>query len=394
MKNTHSLCQVTLDLATLQANYAAIRAVAEGLAPPVWCHGARRAAHICVVKADAYGHGMPECAQALARTGAKHFAVATAGEALALRALLPQAEILVLSPVEAADAPILAEAKITVTAGSEEELRALAAAVRRAVARRDLPKATTIACHAKIDTGMHRLGFASATIHEARHTVYALRSLSTLPGLHLCGIYTHPASADDRGSSQTAEQAHAFCRVRSMLGARYRYHFSNSAAALSLGTLGMDHYRVGIALYGLSPAPDFLLPPGLHLRPVARMQTRLTRVFTARAGEKIGYGGAFIARRTTRVGVAAVGYADGLPRRAEGAALLVGGRAARIIGHVCMDQCMLDLGSIPACAGTPVTVFDPDGRQITALAKQSGTIPYELLCHLSTRAARTYLPGL
>jgi alanine racemase len=277
--------------------------------------------------------------------------------------------------------------------GSERELRTCAAAVRRAVARGELPSGCALSCHVKLDTGMHRLGFPAVRAAEARRTVYALRSLAPLPGVRITGIYTHPASADDPCARETEEQLRAFCRVRRLLGDGYAYHFSNSAAALSLGALGFDHYRPGIALYGLPPGKSFPAALAPRMRAVARMETCLTRVFTLRTGERLGYGGSFCAPRNTRVGVAAVGYADGLPRAATGGALLVRGKACPIIGHVCMDQCMIDVGDLPVSPGERVVVTEESGSNLLSLSQRAHTIPYELLCHLSRRAEKIYING-
>ena len=386
MKQTiHPLCRVKISHAALQENYLQLRAYAERIPPPVYCVGAKRATPICVLKAAAYGHGAAGCARALAAVGAELFAVATVSEALLLRAALPEAGILILSPVAAEDAPVLAYHRITATAGSAQDIRAYAAAVRRAIARGELPRGAALCCHVKLDTGMHRLGFPAAHRREGKETGYARRALSPLPGVRLCGVYTHPAAADDPRSPMTEEQVRSFFRMRRGLGEGYAYHFSNSAAALSLGTLGLSHYRLGIALYGIPPGESFPPPLAPCLRAVATVETRLTRVFTLRGGERLGYGGDFCARRDTRIGVAAIGYADGLPRAATGAALLVRGKPCRIVGRICMDQCMLDLGSTPAERGERVVVTEESGKQLLALAHRAGTIPYELLCHLSRR---------
>lgn len=391
MSGGQALCRVTIDLAALQENLLQLRAYAEEISPPVSCPGARRSRPLCVLKADAYGHGACACAAALSQVGGDFFAVATASEALALRRAVPSADILILSPILPEDAPLLAASGITATVGSEQDMRTYAAAVRRAIARGELPRTARLACHVKVDTGMHRLGFPAAHRQEGKCTAYALRSLCALPGIHLRGIYTHPAAADDPRDPLTGEQLAAFCRIRRLLGEGYFYHFSNSAASLSLGTLGFEGYRLGIALYGLPPGEHFPTALSPRLRAVARVETRLTRVFTLRRGERLGYGGDFRATRDTRVGVAAIGYADGLPRAATGATLLVRGKPARIIGRVCMDQCMLALGNTEAVVGEPVTVLEESGRQLQALARQAGSIPYELLCHLSRRAERIYL---
>lgn len=392
-KTHHPLCRVTVHLGALRENFLEIRAFAEQIPPPVCCVGARKPRPICVLKADAYGHGAVACGRALAAAGADFFAVATAGEALALREALPAADILILTPIAPEDAPLLADARVTVTVGSEREIRACAAEVRRATARGELPRGRALSCHVKIDTGMHRLGFPAVRASEARRTAFALRSLAPLPGIRIRGIYTHPATADDPHAKETEEQLRAFCRVRRLMGEGYAYHFSNSAAALSLGALGFDHYRPGIALYGLPPGNAFPAALAPRMRAAARIETRLTRVFTLRTGERLGYGGSFRAFRDTRVGVAAIGYADGLPRAATGGVLLVRGKACPIIGHVCMDQCMLDLSDVPAALGERVVVTEESGSNLQALSRRAHTIPYELLCHLSRRAEKIYING-
>lgn len=389
----HPLCRITISLTALRENFKALRAYIEGIPPGVCCIGAKKPRPLCVLKANAYGHGALPCARALSDIGADFFAVATASEALSLRAILPQVSILVLQPTAPEDAPLLCEAGITATVGSEADMRAYAAAVRRACRRGELPQGSALACHVKLDSGMHRLGFPAVQAEEARRTAYAIRALSPLPGIAVHGIYSHPAAADEPRSPATGEQLHAVCRIRRLLGPHYFYHFSNSAAALRLGALGFDGYRLGIALYGIPPGEHFpaLLAP--RLRAVARVETRLTRVFTLRAGERLGYGGDFRATHDMQVGVAAIGYADGLPRGASGAYLTVRGQPAKIIGRICMDQCMLALNGIPARVGDTVTVSEESGKQLLALAHRAHTIPYELLCHLSPRAAWHYDEG-
>lgn len=388
--NIHTACRVTVDLAALQENFRLLSAYASDITAPVCGKQAKKGRPICVVKANAYGHGALPCARALAAAGADFFAVATAAEGVALRAALPQADILILSPIAPEDAPCLVAERLIASVGSEEDMRRAAAAVRRAIALGRLPQGSELTCHAKLDTGMHRLGFAATQENEGRYTAYALRTLAHLPGIQLTGVYSHPAAADDPRDLLNTQQQSAFFRVKELLSPSLFYHYCNSAATLLHGSMGLDGYRLGIALYGIPPAGTFPVALCGRIRAVARVETKLTRIFLLRAGQRLGYGGDYIAVRDTRVGTAAIGYADGLPRAATGACLLVRGQARPIIGRICMDQCMLDLGDTPAEVGDAVCVTEESGRQLCHLSAQAGTIPYELLCHLPQRATWIY----
>ena len=389
-----SPCRITVDLSALQGNFLALcadlRTRGESPRP------------ICVVKADAYGHGAAACAAALAAVGADFFAVATLGEALSLRRTVPGADILLLSPAPRGAAPLLLRERISATVGSAADVlaitRALPAPPRAGAARSRPPyagiPAGRVACHIKLDSGMHRLGFPITGGERA--ALDTCRALVRQEGWYPYGLYSHLAAADDPASPLTGEQVACFSRAAAEFrraGLCRFSHLAASAGVLRFGSMGMDGVRFGIALYGIPPAPTLPFPPALapRMRAVMRMESTLTRVFLLPRGACAGYGGAYRARRDTRVGVAAVGYADGLPRAATGAMLGVGGGNARIIGKVCMDACLLRLGTLSAAPGDPVTVWDESGRRLSALAARARTIPYELLCRASRRAERRYI---
>ncbi len=335
---------------------------------------------IAVVKADAYGHGAPTCVAALRGVGADLFAVSSLGEAQAIRAAAQGADILLLTPQAGREAAEAVAQGLCLTVGSREDLHeaTVAAATVGRVAR----------VHIKLDTGMHRLGFPASTREEIEGTCRFLVGALARRGLRGEGVFAHPSCADDPLSPETERQAALFSvAARALQNAGHcRFsHFANSAAAIRFGHLGCSGVRLGLALYGYAPSLA-----GLTLRPVMTSDAVLLRVFTLKRGERIGYGGSFCAPEDMRVGIAAVGYADGLLRACEGGHLLYKGAPVWFVGRISMDKCALSLGDLPARTGEHVTVFDETGKNLQQLARRARTIPYELLTLASRRAGRIY----
>ena len=319
---------------------------------------------LAVVKANAYGHGVRHVVPALWAAGCRFFAVATAEEALEVRALAPFAEILVLGYAPPARARELALARITQTVFDATYARALAA-------HTVLP----LAVHIKVDTGMCRLGFSCEETAQIR-TVFAQKPL------HVNGIFTHFPCADS-DTALTEAQLLRFLAVKNALPPIPFAHAAASAAMLTLPRAILDGARVGLALYGISPVET-----ALPLRPALRLCAPLVQIREVPAQTPVGYGGAFVTKVPSRIGVLPCGYADGLLRCLQGMTVRVRHQGAELsvplCGRICMDQAMVDLTGTPAEVGDIVCVYS-DIREVAARAD---TIPYEILTSISPRVER------
>lgn len=353
-------CEVDLD--ALRHNAQFLRAL------PGCGHG-----FMAVVKANAYGHGLLPVAQTLATCGAKWFGVANLEEALSLRRAGLTSPIQLLSAALPSEIPEIVRHGFTFTWSSKEDLRAASRA-----ATQQKRKANGFL---KVDTGMGRLGCFP------KDTIALLRLGQKLPGLHLLGLATHYANADEDPSSARTQQ-NIFAPF-TRLG--FPYQTSNSAATLLSLDPAANFARLGLALYGCSPIPDHQT----KLRPVLSWRARITTIRTFPKGWPISYGSTYRTRARERIAVLSVGYGDGYLRALSGHAhVIVAGRLCPIRGRVTMDQIMVDISQIPAARlGMPVTLIGQErSTVITAhdLANWAGTIPYEVLTHIQGRVARRY----
>ncbi|MBQ8415498.1 MAG: alanine racemase [Clostridia bacterium] len=377
-----------IDLDALQSNYRALLGHVRKSAPNV------RA--IAVVKADAYGHGAPDCVRALLGEGCDFFAVSSVEEAVAVREACDgankDAEILILGYTDPRHACLLDRYRLTQTLVSFAHACALQNSAREAGVR--------LRTHVALDTGMGRIGFAARSEEEIRGTAREILSLFAYPNLSVDGMFTHFARADEEseaGVRFTKEQSENYLAVRRLVedgGKRIPfYHASNSAASIKGVAAGLDGVRFGIVMYGASPSLHGELP----LLPVMTLETRIVHIHQLKKGETVGYGGTFCAPSDMTVGVLPIGYADGFVRAYSPAPVCVrtatGVFSAPILGRVCMDQCMIDLSSSDACVGDTVILFGKDGPLAEALARQAGTIDYETLCLISSRVPRFYRGG-
>jgi len=326
-------------------------------------HLARGARILAVVKADAYGHGIARMARLLDEADA--FAVASLEEAVELRACgVRQPVVLLEGPFEASEIGAIVELALEVVVHTEEQIAMLAASGR------------SLPVWLKLDSGMHRLGFAperfAAALAAVRGFAAPLRFM------------THFANAHRRGDASIARQQAVFERV--LADAPGERSLANSGALLAVPEARGDWVRPGLMLYGVSPL-EGEPAASLGLRPVMTLRSRLIAVRRVAAGEAVGYGGAFVCPEAMPVGVVAYGYADGYPRHARtGTPVLVNGVRTQVIGHCSMDMMTVDLRPVPhARFGDPVTLWG-DGLPIEEVAAASGTIPYELLCRVRMRA--------
>lgn len=337
---------------------------------------------LVAVKSNAYGHGAVEVARSVLQHGAFALGVARLDEGIALRESGIGAPILVFGPTPAAYADELLHHQLTPTVPGLDEARALSAA---------LPAGRRLAVHLKVDTGMGRLGCSAQDPGQAPAVAREAAAIAALPGLRLQGVFTHFACAETPELGATAAQFGSFQAVlaaMARLGVRPTLrHAANSAAILNSPETHLDLVRAGIAVYGLAA------PPGHGLRPAMTLKTRIVQLKEVPAGTTVSYGMTHRTGGTTRIATICLGYGDGFDRAHSAIArMLVRGGIAPVVGRVCMDLTMLDVGHIPGVAvGDEVEVFG--GREVTAdtAAAAIGTIPYEVVTALTPRVRRVHL---
>jgi alanine racemase len=354
-----------VDLGAIRRNCARLAAVA---APARLC---------AVVKADGYGHGAAPAARAAQAGGAQWLAVATAAEAEALRAAGLEGPVLVMGALSEAELEVALRARADVVAWDEDFVAAIAARAPAGV-------------HVKLDTGMGRLGTRDAA--EADRVASAVAAAD---GLRLAGAMTHFATADD-DDAFLQEQLAAFRPWATALAARHPgllVHAANSAATLREPRARFDLVRCGIAVYGMDP---FHRDPADHgLEPALELVSRVAAVKRAERGQSAGYGRRFVAERETWIGTIPIGYGDGVRRGlTNNADVLVDGHRVPLVGTVSMDNITVDLGEQPVERGAEAVLIGARGpERILAedLARQLGTINYEITCGISARVPREYL---
>ncbi|MCX6020825.1 MAG: alanine racemase, partial [Chloroflexi bacterium] len=335
---------------------------------------------MAVVKANGYGHGAVAVAGAALDAGASRLGVASIEEAVVLRRGGVTAPVLVLGSTPPWEAETLVRMRITPTVASKR----LALALARCASE----SGVLMPVHLKVDTGMNRYGLAPDDVEPFA------RFLQELPGLHIEGIFSHFASADETDKSFTHRQYRDFMAVAERLPEIPLRHIANSAGALDTPELALDMVRPGIALYGCYPSCE--VGHEAPLTPAFTLKARVVRVHEVQEGETVSYGRTWTAPRRSRVAVVPCGYADGLPRALSNrGAMLVRERLAPILGRVCMDQTVVDVTDIPGVAvDDEVVIFGRQGSAaipVEQLAEWSGTINYEILCGISLRAPRVYL---
>jgi alanine racemase len=355
-----------------------------------------RAKVMAVVKANGYGHGAVEVARTAIASGAEWLGVARLSEAIALREAGFSAPILVFGYTPPADAGRLLDFDLRQSVYSLDAARAYSEAAART--RR-------IRVHLKVDTGMGRLGMVPAALsgQDPRHAVgdafiREATAIARLPGISAEGIFTHFAAADSADLSSAQRQLTLFMEVISALkssGLEFELrHSANSAAVIAIPESHLDLVRPGIALYGLKPSEEIDLT-GISLKPAMALKTRIIHLKAVPAGTAISYGMTYRAPRATVIATVPAGYADGYRRLfSSRGSMLVHGRRVPVVGRVCMDLTMLDVGAVPdARVEDEVVIFGWQGGEFISaddLARDLGTINYEIVCDLAARVPRVY----
>ena len=335
---------------------------------------------LAVVKADAYGHGLVPVAKAALDGGANWLGVALLEEAIALRKAGITAPILAWLVPPGSDFQSAVDNDIDISVASIKALDEVSA-VKGAKRPR---------IHLEVDTGMTRGGFL-----DEWNKIDALH----LNGVEIVGIFSHFARADEPGQPQNLSQLNRFKKMVASLES-FGYtnlirHLSNSAATLVDHASAFDMVRTGIAMYGLTPDLKNLgTSQSLNLKPAMSLRAKLHLVKEVPAGSPVGYGATAVTKSYTKLGVVAMGYADGIPRIATSAGVSFNGEKAPIIGRVSMDQFVVDLGAqSSAQSGDWVTVFSAGSNgEFTAddWGVASGSINYEIVTRIGPRVPRIY----
>lgn len=338
---------------------------------------------LAVVKADAYGHGAVHAARAFRRGGVHGFTVFLPEEGMQLRDAGIDAPVIVVGPILPERLTEALDADLVPTVHCRAGLEALAAESRR--------RPGPLPFHLKVDTGMGRLGFPVDELHPV------LETLAGMPALTMTGLLSHLACAEDpRHPLNAIQRARFGDALRMVAGAGHRpaeVHLANSAWMLRGEPDPGNTVRPGLLLYGLSPAPAL---PAEDVQPALRFRTRVVQLKDLPTGATLGYGATWKAPSPRRIAALPVGYAEGIPRGLDrGGEVLVRGRRCPIVGRVSMDLTTVDVTQVRDVAiDTPVTLLGEErGERIHAddWALVTGAIPWEILCGIPGRLARSYV---
>ena len=352
---------------------------------------------MAVVKANAYGHGLIEVAGKALESGAQALGVARASEGIQLRNAGFDAPILIFSYTPPGLAKELIEFGLTQTICSYKTAEALSASAGSA--------GKSISVHLKVDTGMGRLGVlpdcfrTSQSDRNVDNAVHEVESIARLKNLEIDGIYTHFAIADSPDRSYTEKQLEIFMDFLDQLksaGLEFPVrHAANSAAVINMPETHLDMVRTGISIYGLYTS-DNVDKSRVDLKPAMELKARIIHLKKVPAGFKVSYGITYETQKATTIATVPIGYADGFNRLLSSRGhMLVCGRRAPIIGRVCMDMTMLDVGDIPEVSlEDEVVIFGKQGNAsitVDEIASSINTINYEIVSAIADRVPRIYL---
>ena len=362
--------RIEIDLDAFAHNHAAIRS---RVGVPV----------MGIVKANGYGHGLVQMAQALERQGVEQIGVAFVEEGIALRKAGIRRPILVLGGIFGPQVSQYLDHDLEITVSSLDKLRQVEAAAEA--------RGKRAVVHLKIDTGMERIG-----VHSYSSAAF-IQAAAASTWCFIKGVYSHLACADDPASPMTLQQLERFhdaCAQFERIGAPMPIrHLANSGGVLHFPETWLDMVRPGIVLYGVLPDP--VSQRTLDLRPALSLVSQVVYFKVVRSGNTVSYGATWIAPRDTRIVTVPIGYGDGWPRALSSKGeVLVRGHRMPIVGRICMDQFMVDLGAEGTAYNEDevVLVGAQGGEAISteAVARLAGTIPYEILTGLNERIPRVY----
>lgn len=389
---THSVSNLSLDtmsdrLTTAYIDLAAYRhnleVIKSSLAPQVEI--------MAVLKANAYGHGIVEIAKAAVDQGVKYLGVVCLYEVRQLRSAGITHPIILINYLDPASFSHALDFDVTITVMDAQAIKTLSNLAQK--------RKQKVKVHLKVDTGMHRAGC------DPDECVALATRIAQSPHLELEGVYTHFADADNQNQAFTLAQLREFQKLIQCLARAGIHppliHAANSAATLALPELHFTLVRPGIATYGINP---FEPPHPLYdkvaqsLKPVLTLSSQIIHIRTIPAGESVGYGCGARTTRETRVALVPIGYGDGYMRSTPSMrAMLVHSQRAPLIGRVSMDQTCIDITDIDAKVRDEVVIIGSQNelsQSAVDLARQSGTISYEVLTALSSRVTRCYTTSI
>ena len=352
---------------------------------------------LSIVKGNGYGHGGAQVAKTLEKVGSDWLGVASAGEGIEIRKNGVSTPILVLGGFWPGEEKNFLEYDLTPAVHRCEQLATFEAAAAR-LRKRHVP------IHVKVDTGMNRLGIAPSDAD-----CFA-RQLAKCPHLELDGVFTHFASSEVLNDSPTGIQTRlqterfytAVDRLRALKVDTGLLHLANSAAIAARPETWADMVRPGAILYGYHPGLDPVerrseIESNLPLRPVMSLRARLIGLRTVASGDSVGYNASWVAQRPSKTAVMSAGYGDGIHRSlGNRGCVYIRGQRAPMIGIISMDVTLLDVTDVPDVAiGDVATVYGTDGDSVypaNVIARGIGTVTSDLLCAVSQRVPRFYLP--
>lgn len=347
---------------------------------------------IAVVKADGYCHSNEICVPSFLDAGCDFFAVSSVEEAIAVREIASRhskhPDVLVLGYTLPSEADVLARYNIIQTLVSYEYAEVLSRCATDA--------GVTVRTHVKVDTGMNRVGFSAHSEEEISESVEQIARAVRLPAIKTEGIFSHFARADEDLSCDPEKdlnriQLERFLSVDSALRARgvvLMRHICNGVAAVRFSSeYILDGVRFGLPLYGTG-LPEYTK----ELRPALKLKTVIGHLHPLLAGEGVGYGSTYRSDTPRVLATLPIGYADGFLRAYRDGKVVVhtkdGDVSARLVGRICMDQCMIDVTGLDVSIGDTVTLIGDEACDTYTLAARGGTIEHELFCLISSRIPR------
>lgn len=338
---------------------------------------------MAIVKSNAYGHGLVEISRALVHYGIDYLGVGFLEEGLILRKNGISAPILVLGGVLGDQIQHFLANNLEITVSSLE----LAKRIDTEVQAHFTKKARI---HLKIDTGMGRIG-----VHS-KNAITFIEEILKLKHIEIVGIYSHFATADLKDKTFAYLQLERFNQVINYLekiGIDIQYkHIANSGAILDIPESYFNMVRPGILLYGLYPSED--VSKTIVVEPVLNFKSKIVFIKTVEANTSISYGRKYFTKNKTRIATIPVGYGDGYSRMLTNKTdVIINGKRFPVVGAICMDQIMIDIGEENFHVGDDVTLIGRDGEEsinVWELANKIGTNAYEFLCNINSRVPRIY----
>jgi len=339
---------------------------------------------MAVVKAFAYGHGDIEVAKTAIQAGCEYLGVAFIEEGIRLRKAGIYQPILVFGAQLPDHFQMALKHDLELTITSKEQILFLK--------KISTPRSKRIPVHLKFNTGMNRVGFSD---NQAESIIEDIKNDKRF---ELRGIYSHLATADETDEDYTRLQIERFKEIRRYTQQVFEqdiiFHLANSAAIMKYPNSYFDMVRPGIMLYGQAPSPDFKLK--WNLKEVLSLRSKLGLIKYVKKNEPVSYGRRFYTKEDTHIGVIPAGYADGISRRLTNTArVIIRDKIYPLVGTICMDMVMVDLGQELKCNTGDEVIFygksESNKISINDIAEELTTIPYEITCNVSARVTREHL---